>query len=124
MKIEVTYPAVPRRRLRRRRLKSAAGWILLLAAYICPVMNIVTGGKAWSVIVLISLYMVWTLLLSTDLVEYNRISQFTKVLVCSCALLTAIDVFISSGWAIEVVPIVCYAGLIVSGILFFTDFEK
>lgn len=124
MKIEVTYPAVPKRRLRRRRLKSAAGWLLLFAAYICPIVNMVTGGKAWSVIVLISLYMVWMLLLSTDLVEYNRISQFTRLIFCACALLAAIDVFISSGWAIEVVPIVCFSGLTVAGILFFTDFEK
>lgn len=124
MKIEITYPSVPRRKLRRRKLKSAAGWLLLLAAYICPIVNLLTGGKAWSVIVLISLYTVWTLLLSTDLVEYNRISQFTKLIVCSCVLLTAIDLFVVPGWAIEIVPCVCYAGLAISGILFFTDLDR
>ena len=71
-----------------------------------------------------ALYMLWTLVLSPDLVEYNRISQFIKTIVCTCILLTLIDVFLAPGWAIEVVPIVCFTGLAVAGILFFTDLER
>ena len=124
MKVEITYPPVGRQRLQRRKLLSWLRWPLLFAAYICPVLNIVTGGPAWSLVVLMSIYTVWTLLLSTDLVEYNRISQFIKFIVCGCAILALIDVFLAPGWAIEVVPIVCYCALAVSGVLFFTDLER
>lgn len=97
---------------------------MLFAALICPVLNLVTGGKAWSIVVLMGLYMAWVLVLSPDLVEYNRISQCIKLITCSCVLLALIDIFLAPGWAIEVVPIVCFAGLAVCGVLFFTDLER
>lgn len=124
MNVKVTYPLAAKRRFQRRKLLSIARWPLLLAAIICPVINYVTGGKAWSIIVLMSLYMVWTLVLSPALVEYNRISQFIKLIICSSILLTLIDRFLAPGWAIEVVPIVCFSGLIICGVLFFTDLER
>lgn len=124
MKVEVIYPPVERRRLQRRRLLRILQWPFLLAAYLCPIINLLTGGKAWSVIVLMSLYMAWKLVLSTDLVEYNRISQFTKLIVCTCVLLSLIDGLLAPGWAVEVVPMVCFGGLVVAGILFFTDLER
>ncbi|WP_425755342.1 DUF6320 domain-containing protein [Ihubacter sp. rT4E-8] len=124
MKLDITYPTVERRRLQRKKLLHIVRWPVLFAALICPVVNLVTGGAAWSIIVLMVLYMLWTLVLSPDLVEYNRISQFIKTIVCTCILLTLIDVFLAPGWAIEVVPIVCFTGLAVAGILFFTDLER
>lgn len=124
MKIEITYPPVSKRGFQRRKLVKIARWPMLLAAYTCPVVNLCVGGKAWSVIVLMALYMLWTLVLSPDLVEYNRISQPIKAIVCSCILLILIDHFLAPGWAIEVVPMVCFAGLVASGVLFFTDLEQ
>ena len=124
MKLDITYPTVERRRLQRKKFLHIVRWPVLFAALICPVVNLVTGGAAWSIIVLMALYMLWTLVLSPDLVEYNRISQFIKTIVCTCILLTLIDVFLAPGWAIEVVPIVCFTGLAVAGILFFTDLER
>ena len=124
IKIEITYPVMEKRRLQRKKILKIMRWPLLIAAYTCPIVNIVTKGKAWSVVVLMSLYMVWTLVFSTDLVEYNRISQFIKLITNSCVLLVLIDVFLVSGWAMEVVPIVCFSGVAISGILFFTDFDR
>ena len=124
MKVNITYPSMGKRKVQRRKVLKIVRWPVLFAAFICPIINLVTGGKAWSLIVLMSLYMVWTLVFSTDLVEYNRISQFVKFIICSCILLTLIDVFLSPGWAIEVVPIVCFSSLVVSGALFFTDLER
>ncbi len=124
MRVNITYPAVDRRVWARERLLRIVRWPLLFAAYICPIVNLVTGGKAWSLIVLMSLYMVWTLVLSPALVEYNRISQLIRFISCSCILLILIDLFLAPGWAVEVVPIVCYCGLFLSGVLFFTDLER
>ena len=71
MKLEITYPAVPVKKLRRNRVIRIARWPFLLAAVICPVINLMTGGSPWSLIVLVGIYMVWTFLISPDLVEYN-----------------------------------------------------
>lgn len=124
MKLKITYPPVEARKLRRGKILRALRWLVLFAAMLCPALNLAVGGKAWSLIVLMSLYMVWTLALSPALVEYNRISQMIRLIACSCVLLAMIDVFLSPGWAVEAVPIVCSCGLAVSGVLFFTDLER
>lgn len=98
--------------------------IFLLSALLCGAINIWAGGKAWSIIVIWSLYMVWTLFIYPDMIEYNRISQFTKAIVQSCIMLVLIDVFITSGWVSNVVSIVCFGALIAVCILLYTDFER
>ena len=124
MKIKITYPYVEKRKLKRQKFFTTMRWMFFIAAVICPIVNIVTGGRAWSIIVLMSLYTAWTLILSPDLVEYNRISQFIKAIICTSIRLILIDVLLAPGWAIEVVPMVCFCGLVVSGLMFFTDIER
>ncbi len=124
MKVKITYPAIAKRKLQRKKLLNILRWPFLGAAVTCPIVNLAIGGKAWSVIVLMGLYMVWRLVFAVDLVEYNRISQFTKLVLSSCVMLALIDYFLASGWAILVIPIVCFGGLVVAGTLFFTDFRR
>lgn len=124
MKIKLTYPTISKRGFQRRRLVKTIRWPMLLAAYVCPVVNLCVGGKAWSIVVLMALYTAWILVFSTDLVEYNRISQLIKGIVCACILLTLIDLLLAPGWAVFVVPLVCFAGLLTCAVLFFTDLEK
>jgi len=106
MKLKITYPPVEKRKLQRRHLLRIIRWPVLFAVVMSPVVNYILGGKAWSLIVLMSIYMAWSLVLSPDLVEYNRISQSIKLISFSCSLLAMIDFFLSPGWAIDVVPIV------------------
>lgn len=124
MKIELTYP----RPSRQKRFADGAArimrWPLLFAAYICPILNIATGGKAWCLVVLWALWMAWSLILSPSLVEYNRTSQFIKMVAEACVMLLIIGVFLAPGWAAEVVPIVCFSGLAVGAALFYTDLER
>ena len=124
MKISITYPKPDRQRMLREKLIRILRGPFLFTALLCPVMNLVTGGKAWSVIVLFSLYLVWTVAISPDLVEYNRISQAIRLIVSAGILLILIDRLLAPGWAVEAVPIVCFSGLAAVGVLFFTDFER
>lgn len=124
MDVKITYPNVIKQRVRRNKFLKLARFPVLAAVLICPIVNLLVGGKAWSIIVLMGLYMLWTTLLSPDLVEYNRISQFIKVVTDSCVLLALIDVVLAHGWVIDVIPFVAYGGLFVSGVLFFTDLER
>lgn len=124
MKIKITYPKVSPKIIKHQRLINFMKWPLLIAVVICPIINLITGGKAWSLIVLMSIYMVWDLVISRDLVEYNRISQFVKLITLTSLLLITIDIFLAPGWALEAVPILIFSGLIVTSVLFFTDIER
>ena len=124
MKLEITYPTAPRRRRALHRLTETVRWCFGFAALVCPVLNLCTGGRAWSVIVLWSLWMVWSNVFSPDLVEYNRISQLIKLIAQSCILLVLINLLLAPGWAVEVVSIVCFSGLAAVSLLFFTDLER
>ena len=124
MKIKITYPKVSPKIIKHQRLINFMKWPLLIAVVICPIINLITGGKAWSLLVLMSIYMAWDLVISRDLVEYNRISQFVKLITLTSLLLITIDVFLAPGWALEAVPILIFSGLIVTSVLFFTDIER
>ena len=124
MKVNIIYPHPEKDTQLRRKLILALKWPFLFTAYICPIINILTQGRAWSVIVLWALWIVWSAAVSPALVEYNRISQFIKLIINACILLILIDLLLSPGWAVEVVAIVCFSGLVVSGLLFFTDLER
>ena len=124
MKLKITYPKVSPKIIKHQRLINFMKWPLLIAVVICPIINLITGGKAWSLVVLMSIYMAWDLVISRDLVEYNRISQFVKLITLTSLLLITIDVFLAPGWALEAVPILIFSGLIVTSVLFFTDIER
>lgn len=124
MKIKITYPKVSPKIIKHQRLINVIKWPLLIAVVICPIINLITGGKAWSLVVLMSIYMLWDLVISRDLVEYNRISQFVKFITLTSLLLITIDVFLTPGWALEAVSILIFSGLILTAVLFFTDIER
>lgn len=124
MKIKITYPKVSPKIIKHLRLINFMKWPLLIAVVICPIINLIIGGKAWSLVVLMSIYMAWDLVISRDLVEYNRISQFVKLITLTSLLLITIDIFLAPGWALEAVPILIFSGLIVTSVLFFTDIER
>ncbi len=124
MKIKITYPKVSPKIIKHQRLINFMKWPLLIAVVICPIINLITGGKAWSLVVLMSIYMAWDLVISRDLVEYNRISQFVKLITLTSLLLITIDIFLAPGLALDAVPILIFSGLIVTSVLFFTDIER
>lgn len=124
MNVKIVYPHVEPQRLRADRARRVVRDAFLVTAYVCPVVNLGSGGKAWSIVVLWSLWFVWSFLLSPDLVEYNRISQTSKLIAYSCVLLILIDTLLSPGWAGVVVPLICCCGLPVVGALFFSDLER
>ena len=96
----------------------------LAFGYAAPIINIIVGGPLWCVIVVVGLFMIWDLLFDIDLVEYNRISQFSKAVIYACIMLFLIDIVLVPGWIEEVVSIVAFGSLFVAGILFFSDIER
>ncbi|MBQ7387224.1 MAG: hypothetical protein IJW03_03560 [Clostridia bacterium] len=123
MHIKITYPTAPKGKLGRKKLLNILRWPFLAAALGSTIANLCVGGPYWFVIVILALYAAWKLVFSIDLVEYNRTSQSIKAIMFICILLTLIDVLLAPGWAVFVVPIVCFSGLIFCAVLFFTDLE-
>lgn len=124
MDVKIVYPHVTKRQKRSIALMALLRFLALAACIVCPIVNLRVGGKGWSVVVIMGVYTLWTLVLSPDLVEYNRISQFIKTVLCACVLMGLIDYFISPGWALNVISIVAFGALIVCGVLFFSDLER
>lgn len=124
MRIDVNYPPPLKKRLRLSEQRERTKWPFMLAAYLCPIINLCVGGKAWSVVCLWGLYMAWTLLFSPHMVEYNRISQVTKFILDASVMLVLIEVLLAPGWADTVVPLVFFGGVVLCGVLFFTDLNK
>lgn len=123
MHVNITYPEVRRSTGARRKMLSILRWPFLTAALASVIVNLAVGDPKWSIIVVLSLYIAWKMVLSPDLVEYNRTSQSIKITLWSCVLLTLIDIFIADIWALFVVPLVCFGGILICAILFFTDLE-
>ena len=99
-------------------------WPFLSAATACMVVNLAVAGPLWGVIAVLVLYIVWRMILSPDLIEYNRMSQSIKIVVWTSILLTLIDILLVHSFSLFVVPIVCFSGLVVSIVLFLTDLQR
>ena len=121
MKIEYTYPQLPKQKRIFLRIRNVMKYLLLIAALACLIVNYFVKGKAWSIVAVWSMWMFWNLILSPDVIELNLISQTVKILFYVCILLWLIDFFLASGWAIFVVPIVAFTGLIMTALFFLID---
>jgi hypothetical protein len=124
MEIEYVYPSQTIRERMWEKVRRVLKWCFCVIAYASPVVNLCVGGKAWSVIVLWSLWFIWSMLLSPSLIERNRISQAAKVLINTCVLLIIIDTVSSYGWSAFVIPIIGFGALVIIGVLFLSDITK
>lgn len=123
MHVKITYPSIKRGSRNRRLLLDILRWPFILAAVASVIVNLCVGGPLWCVVVSIGLSAIWKLLLSIDLVEYNRTSQFIKTVVWSCILLASVDILLVHGWSRFVLPIVLFGAHAICAVLFFTDIE-
>lgn len=124
MNVKITYPHVEEKKIRRQDVIQWAKWPFLLAAIACAAVNIATGLPAWCLISIWACWMVWSFFISPELVERNRISLWIHFITSTAILLFLIDMLFPSGWSAIVVPIVYFGGLLIAGIMFFSNFQK
>lgn len=124
MKMLNTYPSAKKQKIQRNKIIEIVRWPFIIGVFILPIVNIFTGTPLWSIVAIWSMWIVWSMLFSPQLVEYNRISNVVRLITNAAILLVLIDVFIASGWAIEVVAIVGFSGLGILSILFFSNLHK
>ena len=124
MNVKNTYPSIKSNYNKRRKAVIVLKWPFILLAIASIIVNICIGGPCWCIVADFSLYVLWSLFVSPDLVEYNRISQSVKALWDVCILLVLIDIFLANGFALFVVPIVSFGGLAVCITLFYSNIKK
>jgi hypothetical protein len=124
MKINITYPSKNITRIKREHILKIIRWPFLAISYIALITNLIFGGLWWSILIVVFLYMIWNIFFGLDLVEYNRIRQFTKIAIYICVMLFLIDLILIEGWMFEVLSITSFSLLVIAGVLFFSDIER
>ena len=96
----------------------------ILISVICIIVNILTHTKPWSVIVVWSLFSLWSLVFSLKIVEFSIFAHAIRSSLYIIILLGLIDYFIAPGWAQTVIPIVLFATMLVMLIIYFITYDK
>jgi hypothetical protein len=105
------------------RLRQITRWLMLLGFIACPAVNYLTGGPAWSIIVMVSIAFARTYV-SPDVIEFSTIGQSMRIGAFAIVLTTLIGVILSPGWLGFVLPIIGFSTLILTGIFFFINVER
>lgn len=124
MNVKVVYPA---KNIRHDIRRAAIYWAkpaFILAAIISAVVNILMKGSAWSVIVIWSLWMIWSFVFTPTLIEHNRTSIAVKSSIHVTILIVIIYMIYPSWPGIEVASLVVVGGLIITAILFFSNVSR
>ena len=124
MNLKITYPIPVRQNSFYRTMRNIVRIMFLTAAFVCVLLNIILKGKAWSLIVLWSLFSIWQLIFSLKLVEYSIFSHITYIFIDTIVLLWLIDRFLAPGWASTVIPIVFFAAMLTMFIIYFVTYDR
>ena len=124
MDVTIAYPAIRRRLLTEQRIRGFFFLLFLAAAVACGIVNLCVGGKAWSLVVVWSLWLAWSGIITRPLVENHWMGRTTHLLLYVCVLLVLIDVLLAPGWSDFVVPIIGFGLLIALGALFFSNLPR
>lgn len=124
MNVKITYPSVKKKGANRRKVVQIFKWPFIALAIASIIVNLLVGKPYWFTVAVFGLYAVWNLFVSTDLVEYNLISQSVKALLYACILCAIIDIFLSPGFALFVIPIISFSGLAICVILFLSNIRR
>ena len=103
--IEISCPVPRRRLLDLRRLRRAALRFLCASGALCLFINLCTGGPAWSLVVLVSLWFVWTNLLARPLVEDGLAERISRLLLSVCILVLTVELCFGGEYTGIVLPI-------------------
>ena len=120
----ITYSKMKKTNLFMFHLRRILKWVFLLGIMVCPIVNYLVGGPAWSVISIVSIIFVWTTLLSPSVLEITSIGLVFRTGSFAIIITTLIGLLISPGWLGFVLPIIAFSTLALSGILFFSNLER
>ena len=124
MRVHATYPPNTPQSFWRRNRHALWRSAFVLAGYLCLIINLLTGGQAWSLIVIGGLMTFWVAFIYQPQVEATPIKKLCDTALAVCLYLLLLDSVLGGGWSGFVVPIVCFGELIVTGGYFLLFFHK
>ena len=114
------YPPITKKQRRRQHLAYVLNRIFVACVILSIIVNLASGGAPWC---LIGLFTLHTMVVSPDLLEYNRISQTIKAIILLSILFILIDL-LYPGWAGVATSVLLCCGIVLSAALFFSDFRR
>ena len=124
MRVHTTYPPNTSQSFWRRNRQALWRSAFVLAGYLCLIINLLTQGPAWSLIVIGGLMTVWIALIYQPQVEATPIKKLCDTALAVCLYLFLLDSVVGGGWSGFVVPIVFFGEQIVTGGYFLLFFHK
>ena len=124
MRVHATYPPNTPQSFWRRNRHALWRSAFVLAGYLCLIINLLTGGQAWSLIVIGGLMTFWVAFIYQPQVEATPIKKLCDTALAVCLYLLLLDSVLGGGWSGFVVPIVFFGELIVTGGYFLLFFHK
>ena len=124
MRVHATYPPNTPQSFWRRNRHALWRSAFVLAGYLCLIINLLTGGQAWSLIVIGGLMTFWVAFIYQPQVEATPIKKLCDTALAVCLYLLLLDSVLGGGWSGFVVSIVFFGELIVTGGYFLLFFHK
>jgi hypothetical protein len=119
MEIKSSYPKPAKKSKFMEIFRLVCGLLFAISSVASVVVNLSVGGKPWSIVVVWSIYIAYSLLF-TPLIEYNLINSGLMLTLRLSILLLFIDLFLAGGWAKIVIPIIISAAFLTLCIIFFS----
>ena len=116
--IKICYPIPRRRLLDLVKLRRAALRLLLAAGGACVLVNICTGGSAWSLIVLVSMWLLWSNLLARPLVEDSLQERISRLMLGVCLLVLTVELLYGGSYTGIVLPVLLGSTLTALALIF------
>jgi len=97
--------------------------IFLTSFIICLTVNLIVGGKLWSMYVLFGELIIYYAFLNKPLIDNVLIKRLFILVLIIMGYLYTIDKINYTNWSILVIEVLCFSFLILELILFFVNYE-
>ena len=123
MEVKVTYPVVKKKNFFVRNAYDLWRALFTIVAYTCLIIDMLTPGIHWSLIVIGGLCVLWIAFLYRPQVENTLIKKGCDVLVAVCLYQLLLESVIGGNWGAFVAQIVFFSMLILMGVYFLCYFR-
>ena len=124
MEVKITYPTVKKKSFFVRNAHDLWRMLFTLVSYVCLIVDMLTPGIHWSLIVIGGLCVLWIALLYRPQVENTLIKKGCDVLVAVCLYLLLLESVVGGSWGAFVAQIVYFGMLILLGVYFLAYFRR
>ena len=124
MQVHKIYPAPRENSFWRRNRQDLLRSLFLVISYTCLLVNLLTGGMAWSLIAIGGLCIVWIAFIYRPMVEHTLIKKLSDISVSVCLYLLLLGVVLGGNWSRFAATIVFFAEILAMGSFYLLFFKK